>query len=60
MDVAEPVPDYDGEPTLEGCFAPDGTDLTLIQSALDMTPGERLRAAQSMIDLAAAVRRADD
>ena len=50
----------DGEPTLEGCFAPDGTDLTLIQSALDMTPGERLRAAQSMIDLAAAVRRADD
>ena len=61
MDVAEPQPaDYDGEPTLEGCFAPDGTDLTLIQSALDMTPGERLRAAQSMIDLAAAVRRADD
>ncbi len=59
MDAAEPVPDYD-EPTLEGCFAPDGTDLTLIQSALDMTPGERLRAAQSMIDLAAAVRRADD
>ena len=60
MDVAEPVPDHDGEPTLEGCFAPDGTDLTLIQSALEMTPGERLRAAQSMIDLAAAVRRADD
>ena len=52
--------DDDGEPTLEGCFAPDGTDLTLIESALQMTPGERLQAAQSMIDLFAAVRRAED
>ena len=55
-----PQHEDDGEPTLEGCFAPDGTDLTLIQSALAMTPGERLRAAQSMIDLVAAVRRAED
>jgi hypothetical protein len=60
MEVAEPQPEDHDEPTLEGCFAPDGTDLTLIRSALEMTPGERLRAAQSMIDLAAAVRRADD
>ena len=60
MDVAEPVPDYDGEPTLEGCFAPDGTDLTLIAHMLERTPGERLQAAQSMIDLVAAARRGED
>ena len=60
MDVAEPQPeDYD-EPTLEGCFAPDGTDLTLIQSFLQRTPVERLQVAQSMIDLVAAVRRGED
>lgn len=44
----------DGEPTLEGCFAPDGTDLTLIQWALEVTPGQRLRTAQSIVDLVAA------
>ena len=55
-----PQHEDDGEPTLEGCFAPDGTDLTLIESALQMTPGERLQAAQSMIDLLAAVLRAED
>jgi hypothetical protein len=57
MDAREPQRDDLLEPTLEGCFAPDGTDLTLIESALEMTPGERLQAAQSMIDLFAAVRR---
>lgn len=50
----------DGEPTLEGAFSPDGVDLTLIQSMLDRTPEERLQAAQSMIDLVAAVRRDAD
>ncbi len=60
MDEQRQQRDDDGEPTLEGCFAPDGTDLTLIESALRMTPGERLQAAQSMIDLFAAVRRAED
>jgi hypothetical protein len=53
-------PDDDGEPTIEGCFADDGTDLTLIADALEMTPGERLQSAQAMIDLAAAVRRGED
>lgn len=53
-------PEDDGEPTLEGCFAPDGTDLTLIQSALEMTPGERLQAAQAMIDFVALARGAED
>ena len=56
----KPQPEDDGEPTLEGCFAPDGTDLTLIAHSLEMTPGERLQTAQAMIDLAAAVRRGED
>ncbi len=54
------VREDDGEPTLEGCFAPDGTDLTLIAVALDMTPTERLRALQAMADFAALVRRGDE
>ena len=46
-----------GEPTLEGCFAPDGTDLTLIAKALEMTPTQRLQTLQGMVDFAAAARR---
>lgn len=57
---AEPQHEDDGEPNLEGCFAPDGTDLTLITHALEMTLGERLHTAQEMVDLAAAVRRGED
>ena len=56
MDTAAPQRD-DGEPTLEGCFAPDGTDLTLIQSFLRHTPEERLQAAQSLVDVVASARR---
>ena len=52
--------DDDGEPTLEGCFAPDGTDLTLIQSFLQRTPEERLQSVQSMVDFVAAARRVED
>lgn len=47
----------DGEPTLEGCFAPDGTDLTLIESFLRRTPEERLAYAQSVVDVVASARR---
>jgi len=60
MDERQRQRDDDGEPTLEGCFAPDGTDLTLIAHMLEKTPGERLQTAQSMIDLVAAVRRGED
>jgi hypothetical protein len=49
----------DGEPTVEGAFSPDGVDLTLIQWMLDLTPEERLQAAQSMIDLVGAARPRD-
>jgi hypothetical protein len=56
----EEVHELDGEPTLEGCFAPDGTDLTLIAWMLDLTPEQRLQSAQSMVDLVAAVRRRDE
>ena len=52
--------DDDGQPTLEGCFAPDGTDLTLIEWFLRRTPGERLQTAQSMVDLVAAARHIDE
>ena len=48
-----PQHEDDGEPTLEGCFAPDGTDLTLIEWFLQRTPAERLQTAQSMVDLVA-------
>lgn len=54
------VREDDGEPTLEGCFAPDGTDLTLIADALRMTPTERLQALQSMADFVAIARRVDE
>ena len=54
------VRDDDGEPTLEGCFAADGTDLTLIADALRMTPTERLQALQNMADFVALARRGDE
>ncbi len=38
------------EPTLEGAFAPDGVDLTLIRWMLERSPTERLRAAQDLIN----------
>ena len=50
----------DGDPTLDGAFAPDGVDLTLIRWALDCTPEQRLASAQSFIDVAAAVSRDED
>ena len=59
MDATEPQREDDGEPTLEDCFAPDGTDLTLIQWFLRRTPEERLQTAQSMVDFVASARRID-
>jgi hypothetical protein len=44
-----------GEPTLEGAFSDDGVDLTLIRWMLKLTPTERLRAAQDLIDAASAI-----
>ena len=38
------------EPTVEGAFANDGVDLTLIRWMLQRSPTERLRAAQELID----------
>jgi hypothetical protein len=55
-DVAEANP----EPSLDGCFAPDGTDLTLIAEMLAMSPSERLDAAQSFASFVAAARPLDD
>lgn len=56
----KPQRENDGEPTLERCFADDGTDLTLIQWALNLRPGGRLRAAQSMVSLATSPLRIDE
>ena len=47
------------EPTLEGAFAPDGVDLTLIRWMLKRTPAERLEAAQDLIDSVWALRSVD-
>lgn len=38
------------EPTLDGAFAPDGVDLTVIRWMLERTPEERLRAVQQLLD----------
>lgn len=40
----------DAEPSLEGAFAVDGVDLTLIRWMLQKSPTERLRAAQDLVD----------
>jgi hypothetical protein len=45
------------EPTLEGAFSPEGIDLTLIRWMLELSPTERLRAAQEMIDTVSAFHR---
>ncbi len=44
------------EPDLEGAFAEDGVDLTLIRWMLRRTPTERLQAAQDLIDATWALR----
>lgn len=44
------------EPNLEGAFSDDGVDLTLIRWMLGQSPTDRLRAAQSLIDAAWALR----
>ncbi len=55
----EPVsPEASGaaEPTLDGAFAADGVDLTVIRWMLERTPEERLRAVQQLLDATWAVR----
>jgi hypothetical protein len=49
-DDLERQSEKDGEPTVEGAFAADGVDLTLIRWMLEQSPTERLRAAQELID----------
>ena len=49
-----------GEPTIEGAYAADGVDLTVIRWMLDRSPEERLQAAQDLIDAASAVRGDED
>ena len=44
------------EPTVEGAFAADGVDLTLIRWMLERSPTERLRAAQELLDATWALR----
>ena len=43
------------EPTLEGAFAPDGVDLTVIRWMLSRSPTERLQAVQDLVDLSGAL-----
>lgn len=44
------------EPTVEGAFADDGVDLTLVRWMLEKSPTERLHAAQDLVDAIWAVR----
>lgn len=48
----EPDPARGAEPLLDGAFAEDGVDLTLIRWMLSLNPTERLQAAQNLIDAA--------
>jgi len=52
----EPHLETTAEPTLEGAFAADGVDLTLIRWMLEKSPTERLLAAQEFIDATWALR----
>lgn len=63
MVPVEPNPDLrepGDEPTIEGAFAPDGVDLTLIRWMVGLTPTDRLQAAQDLIDGAWALRTGDE
>ena len=53
---AAAVGNADEEPTLRGVFDEDGVDVTVIRWMLAMTPTERLRAVQDLIDAASALR----
>ena len=44
------------EPTIDGAFAADGVDLTVIRWMLERTPEERLEAVQQLVDATWAVR----
>ena len=44
------------EPIIEDAFSDDGVDLTLIRWMLELSPTERLRAAQDLIDATWALR----
>jgi len=51
-----PSPTSRAVPDLEGAFADDGVDLTLIRWMLRLSPTERLQAAQELIDATWAIR----
>jgi serine/threonine protein kinase len=55
-------PVTDAEPTTDGAFSPEGIDLTLIRSMLELSPGARLRLVQDLMDGVAVLGRrgADD
>jgi hypothetical protein len=55
--VSEPE---DEEPSIEGAFAPDGVDLTVIRWMLKRTPTQRLQAVQDLIDTTWALRVGDE
>lgn len=48
------------EPTIEGAFAADGVDLTVIRWMVERTPTERLAAAQDLIDATWLLRAPDE
>jgi hypothetical protein len=50
----------DGEPTLAGAHTSDGVDLTVIRWMLALSPTERLRAVQDVIDGSWLLRRPDE
>ena len=54
--TASRSPAANDEPTTAGAFAEDGVDLTVIRWMLNLTPTERLRAVQDLIDAASALR----
>jgi hypothetical protein len=57
-DITPRPPVESSQPTIDGAFSDDGIDLTVIRWMLDLTPTERLRAVQDLIDAARALRAA--
>ncbi len=47
-------------PTIAGAFTKDGVDLTAIHWMLSLTPAQRLKAAQDLIDAARALQSTDE
>ncbi len=54
------VNDSTEEPSVDGAFAADGVDLTVIRWMVGRTPTERLEAAQDLIDATWMLRATDE